>query len=94
MSGRAIFPGSNRRAAPRTEDEVTERQKLVSEIYELGKVINANALAFKAKPMSEYDREALRRQMTTRVAHLKLMQQRLDRLSNKIIADRSSWPVR
>jgi hypothetical protein len=32
--------------------------------------------------MNDEDREALQKQMTTRMAHLKLLQQRLDRLSN------------
>ena len=73
---------------------MTERQKLMGEIYELSKVINANALALKAKALSDYDREALQWHMSTRTAHLKLLQQRLDRLSNKSIANRPSRPVR
>jgi hypothetical protein len=78
------------RATPPTEDDVIERQKLEREIYEISKLIDANIVALKTKAMSDYDREALQRHMSTRVAHLKLLQRRLDPRSNKSIADRAS----
>ncbi|MEA2916980.1 MAG: hypothetical protein QOJ15_9061 [Bradyrhizobium sp.] len=40
----------------------------MSEIYELSKVINANALALKGRALSDYDREALQRHMVGRIA--------------------------
>ena len=55
-------------------------EKLVREIYELEQVIQSNASALASKTMYDRDRESLRRQMTVRVAHQKLLQQRLDRL--------------
>ena len=58
---------------------MTERQKLEREIYEIGKLIDANVVALKTKAMSDYDREALQRHMSTRGAHLKLLQRQLDR---------------
>jgi len=58
------------------------RDKLKHEIYVLGKIIEANASTLTSKTMNDEDREALQKQMTTRMAHLKLLQQRLDRLSN------------
>ena len=58
------------------------RDKLKHEIYVLGKIIEANASTLTSKTMNDEDREALQEQMTTRMAHLKLLQQRLDRLSN------------
>ena len=59
----------------------TEREKLKREIYELGQVIQSNASVLATKTMYDRDREALRRQMTVRMAHLKLLQRRLDRLA-------------
>jgi hypothetical protein len=58
------------------------RDKLKHEIYVLEQTIEANASTLTSKTMNNEDREALQRQMTTRMAHLKLMQKRLDRLSN------------
>jgi len=58
------------------------RDKLKHEIYALGKIIEANASTLTSKTMNDEDREVLQRQMATRMAHLKLLQQRLDRLSN------------
>ena len=55
-------------------------EKLVREIYELGQIIQSNASALASKTMYDRDRESLRRQMAVRVAHQKLLQQRLDRL--------------
>ena len=55
-------------------------EKLVREIYELEQTIQSNAAALASKTMYDRDRESLRRQMTVRVAHQKLLQQRLDRL--------------
>ena len=67
-----------------------EQQKLEREIYEISKLIDANIVALKTKAMSDYDREALQRHMSTRLAHLKLLQRRLVRFS----PNRSSWPAR
>ena len=69
---------------------MTERQKLGREIYEISKLIDANIVALKTKATSDYDREALQRHMSSRVAHLKRLQQGLDRLW----PNRSSWPAR
>jgi hypothetical protein len=59
---------------------VTEREKLQREIYELGRIIQSNALVLASKTMYERDRESLQRQMTVRMEHQKLLQRRLDRL--------------
>jgi hypothetical protein len=70
--------------APLTAQPETKRPlrtKLNHDINLLGKTIQSNALTIKSKTMSNEDREALQRHMTTRMAHQKLMQQRLDRLS-------------
>jgi hypothetical protein len=56
------------------------QEKLVREIYELGQIIQSNASALASKTMYDRDRESLRRQLAVRVAHQKLLQQRLDRL--------------
>jgi hypothetical protein len=60
---------------------VTDREKLKREIYLLGQTIQVNAAALASKVMSDEDGEALERQMALRLAHQKLLQQRLDRLS-------------
>ena len=54
------------------------RNKLKHDIELLGQTINANALTLKSKTLNDDDREALQRQMATRVAHQKLLQQRLN----------------
>jgi hypothetical protein len=56
------------------------RNNLKRDIEVLGQTIEANALILKSKTLNDDDREALQRQMTTRLAHQKLLQQRLDRL--------------
>ena len=56
------------------------QEKLTREIYELEKIIQSNASALASKTMYDRDRESLRRQMAVRMAHQKLLQQRLDRL--------------
>ena len=56
------------------------RNKLKHDIELLGQTIEANALILRSKTLNDDDREALQRQMTTRLAHQKLLQQRLDRL--------------
>jgi hypothetical protein len=67
---------------PCAEGEViTEREKLKREIGELERVIQSNASVLASKTMYDRDRESLRRQMTVRLAHQKLLQQRLDRLA-------------
>ena len=60
---------------------MTEREKLQREIRLLGQTIQANASALASKVMNDEDRESLQSQMTVRMAHQKLLQQRLDRLS-------------
>jgi hypothetical protein len=60
---------------------VTEREKLKREIYVLGQIIKANAVALASKSMNDEDRELLQRQMATRTANQKLLQKRLDRIS-------------
>jgi hypothetical protein len=67
-----------------SEGEVTEQEKLKREIYVLGQIIGANASVLASKTMSDGDRELLERQMTTRMTHQKLLQQRLDRLSPRM----------
>jgi hypothetical protein len=62
---------------------VTEREKLRREIYILAQIIKTNATALATKSLNDEDRELLQRQMTLRLTHQKLLQQRLDRLTNK-----------
>ena len=72
---------------------MTDREKLKREILLLGQAIQANASALASKVMSDEDRESLQRQMTVRVTHQGLLQQRLDRLSLGI-EDRSRQNLR
>ena len=72
---------------------MTDREKLKREIFLLGQTIQANASALASKVMSDEDRESLQRQMTVRVTHQGLLQQRLDRLSLGI-EDRSRQNLR
>ena len=67
-----------------SEGEMREQQKLKREIYLLSQTIQANASALASKVMNDEDRESLQGKMTTRIAHQKLLQQRLDRLSPRI----------
>jgi hypothetical protein len=69
--------------APSLAQPATKRppNKLNHDINLLGQTIHSNALTIKSKTMNNEDREALQRHMTTRMAHQKLLQQRLDRLS-------------
>jgi hypothetical protein len=60
---------------------VTERKKLKRQIYWLGQPIDTNSKTLASKTMTLDDRRALERQMAIRVAHQRLLQQRLDRLS-------------
>jgi hypothetical protein len=55
--------------------------KLKHEIFMLEAIIKANASVLTSKTMSDDDRQALKRQITIRTAHRRLLQQRLDRLS-------------
>jgi hypothetical protein len=48
----------------------------------LASIFQANASALASKVMSDEDRESLERQMSLRMVHQKLLQQRLDRLSS------------
>ena len=64
-------------------NEVTEREKLKREIYMLGQIIQTNAAALATKSLNDEDRDSLKRQMTLRLTHQKLLQQRLDRLTHK-----------
>jgi hypothetical protein len=59
---------------------VTEQEKLKRQIYLLAQTIETNAQTLASKTMSLDDKEALKRQMSIRIAHQKLLQQRLDRL--------------
>ena len=61
---------------------MTERERLEREIYELGEIIKANAAALVSKTISGDDRKLLQHQMTRRIAHQKLMQEWLGRLSS------------
>jgi hypothetical protein len=65
----------------REGEVVTEREKLKREIGELERVIQSNASVLASKTMYDRDRESLRRQMTVRMAHQKLLQRRLDRMA-------------
>ncbi len=76
----SLPPPMTMRPPPMTERP--PRDKLKDEIYGLGQIIEANALTLTSKTMNDDDREALQRQMNTRMAHRKLLQKRLDRLSN------------
>ena len=60
---------------------MTGQEKLRREIYALGLMIDANASALASKTMNDDDRAGLQRQMATRISHLKLLQRRLERLS-------------
>jgi len=60
---------------------MTEREKLKRQIVALDSTIKANTLVLKSKAMNTADRDALQQQMTTRLAYLNLLQQRLGRLS-------------
>jgi hypothetical protein len=71
-------------AAPPPTRSVTKlppRNKLKRDIDLLEQMIQSNALTLKSKRLNEDDQEALARQMAIRMAHQKLLQQRLDRLS-------------
>jgi hypothetical protein len=69
------------------------RNQLKHEVYLLGKMIESNASTLTSKTMNDDDRGALQRLMTTRMAHLKLLRQRLDRLS-PALEDRSRRNLR
>ncbi len=60
---------------------MTAHEKLIREIQVLGLTIAANASTLEPKTMNADDWELLQRQMTVRLAHQRLLQQRLDRLS-------------
>jgi hypothetical protein len=61
---------------------MTERERLKRELYWLGQTINANAHTLESKTMTVDDREALERQMAIRIAHQRLLERRLDRLTS------------
>jgi hypothetical protein len=63
------------------ETKLPPRSKLKRDIDLLGQMIQSNASTLKSKRLSDDDQAALARQMTIRMAHQKLLQQRLDRLS-------------
>jgi hypothetical protein len=71
----------NHHRTPADRRSRTELQKLQHEIYLLGEIIKSNAAALKSKPMSDEDREALKRQISVRTAHKRLLERRLDRLT-------------
>ena len=60
---------------------MTEQEKLKRQIYLLAQTIETNSQTLASKTMSLDDKEALKRQMSIRIEHQKLLQQRLDRLS-------------
>jgi hypothetical protein len=64
----------------RDEKAMTERERLKREIKLLAQTIEANAVTLASKTMTLDDREALKRQMTIRIAHQRLLERRLDRL--------------
>jgi hypothetical protein len=57
------------------------QDKLKHEIYVFEHIIEANASTLTSKTMNDDDREALKRQITIRLGHQKLLQNRLKRLS-------------
>ena len=74
---------------------MTRQQKLRRETYALGLIIDANSAALASKTMNDDDRAALQRQMATRISHLKLLQKRLERLSDGITSTTGlggPWP--
>ena len=74
---------------------MTGQEKLRREIYALGLMIDANASALASKTMNDDDRAALQLQMATRISHLKLLQKRLERLSEggtSPTGPGGSWP--
>ena len=78
---------------------MTGQEKLKREIYTLGQIVVSNASTLNYKTMSNDDRAALQRQMTTRISHLKLLQKRLERLSDRRTSPPGSdgpwprWPI-
>jgi hypothetical protein len=63
------------------DNEVTDREKLKREIHLFDAINDAGVSTLKSKTMSDDDRLALKRQIAIRMAHQKLLQQRLNRLS-------------
>jgi hypothetical protein len=63
------------------DNEVTDREKLKREIHLFDSINDASVSTLKSKTMSDDDRLALKRQIAIRMAHQKLLQQRLNRLS-------------
>ena len=63
------------------DNEVTDREKLKREIHLFDAINDAGVSTLKSKTMSDDDRVALKRQIAIRMAHQKLLQQRLNRLS-------------
>ena len=60
---------------------MTERERLKREIRLLAQTIETNTLTLASKTMTLDDGEALERQMAIRIAHQRLLQRRLDRLT-------------
>ena len=63
------------------DNEVMDREKLKREIHLFDAINDASVSTLKSKTMSDDDRVALKRQIAIRMAHQKLLQQRLNRLS-------------
>jgi hypothetical protein len=59
---------------------VTEQESLRHEIYLLGQIIKADALALVSTTMNDHERELLHRQITSRTAHQEALRRQLDRL--------------
>jgi hypothetical protein len=63
------------------EKAMIDRERLKREIRLLAATIEANAQTLASKTMTLDDREGLERQMAIRVAHQRLLERRLDRLT-------------
>jgi hypothetical protein len=63
------------------DNEEMDREKLKREIHLFDAINDAGVSTLKSKTMSDDDRVALKRQIAIRMAHQKLLQQRLNRLS-------------
>jgi hypothetical protein len=63
------------------DNEEMDREKLKREIHLFDAINDAGVTTLKSKTMSDDDRLALKRQIAIRMAHQKLLQQRLNRLS-------------
>jgi hypothetical protein len=72
---------------------VTEQERLRHEIYLLGQIIKADALALASKTMNDPERELLHRQITIRTAHQERLRRRLNRLSGRSYSPALTGPT-